>query len=76
MENEQGPTTGGDLDFAPSSETPGGYLQLLASLPLFFAPFCGYSVLGSAAADGTSAFNHFEKLSFTDSGANSAMRLV
>jgi hypothetical protein len=38
--------------------------------------FCGYSVLESATANGTSVLNHFAKLSFTDSGANSAMRLV
>jgi hypothetical protein len=41
-----------------------------------FAPFFGYSVWESAAANGTSALNHFAKLSLTDSGANSAMRLV
>jgi hypothetical protein len=42
-----------------------------------FAPFRGYSFfLGKPAANGTSAFSQFAKLSFTDSGDISAIRLV
>ena len=42
-----------------------------------FAPIRGYSFfLGTPAANGNSAFNHLAKLSFTDSGAISAIRLV
>jgi hypothetical protein len=39
-------------------------------------PSYGYLFVGRAAANGTSAFNHLAKLSLTDSGAISAMRLV
>jgi hypothetical protein len=43
----------------------------------FLAFFCGYPLFsGKLAANGTSAFNHLAKLSFTDSGAISAIRLV
>ena len=41
-----------------------------------FALFCGYSFFTPTATNGTSAFSHFAKLSFTDSGAISAIKLV
>ena len=58
---------------------PPGFQPVSTSDPFFvlFVPFCGYSFFtGPPAANGTSALSHLAKLSFTDSGANSAMRLV